>query len=138
MTFRRFHFQLLYNHKQYLPITTITGDIRAITQLSYLQMRHVMSATNALIWSETMKRLALFATVATIAFATPALAGNGGKQFVNANVNITTGKGGILGTVLGTVKGKNGLNVNANIVTGKGGILGTLLGGKGHSHHGGW
>ncbi len=85
-----------------------------------------------------MKRIALFATAALIAFSTPAFAGKSNKQSINANVNITTGKGGILGAVLGTVKGKNGLNVNANLTTGKGGILGAILGGKGNSHHGGW
>lgn len=87
-----------------------------------------------------MKRIAVFTTLTLM--AGPALAGGkGGKQGLNVNLNVATGKGGLVGTLLGTVRGKNGLNVNANVVTGKGGILGTLLGsrgGRGHDHHGGW
>ena len=79
-----------------------------------------------------MKRILLCTAAALMIVATPAAAGSkGGKtQSVNANVNIATGKGGILGAVLGTVKGHNGLNVNANLTTTKGGVLGTILGGR--------
>ncbi len=79
-----------------------------------------------------MKRILLCTAAAFLIAATPAAAGGKGShnQSINANVNVVTGKGGILGAVLGTVKGKNGLNVNANLTTGKGGILGTILGGR--------
>lgn len=79
-----------------------------------------------------MKRILLCSAAALMIAITPAAAGGkGGKsQSINANVNIATGKGGILGAVLGTLKGKNGLNVNANLTTTKGGVLGTILGGR--------
>lgn len=79
-----------------------------------------------------MKRILLCSAAALMIAIAPAAAkgGKGGTQGVNANVNITTGKGGLLGALLGTVKGHNGLNVNANVVTGKGGVLGTILGGR--------
>lgn len=79
-----------------------------------------------------MKRLLLCTAAALMIAISPATAGGkGGKsQGINANVNVVTGKGGILGAVLGTLKGKNGLNVNANVTTGKGGVLGTILGGR--------
>lgn len=79
-----------------------------------------------------MKRILLCTAAALMIAVTPAAAGGkGGKsQGINANVNVVTGKGGILGAVLGTLKGHNGLNVNANVTTGRGGILGTVLGGR--------
>lgn len=80
-----------------------------------------------------MKRILLCTAAALMIAITPAAAGGKGghkSQSINANVNLMTGKGGILGTVLGTLKGKNGLNLNANVTTGKGGILGTILGGR--------
>lgn len=83
-----------------------------------------------------MKRIllstALSAAVALIVAVSPAAAGGkGGKtQGINANVSVLTGKGGLLGAVLGTLRGHNGVNVNANLTTGKGGILGTILGGR--------
>jgi hypothetical protein len=80
-----------------------------------------------------MKRILLCTAAALMIAVTPAAAGGKGghkSQSVNANVNIATGKGGILGAVLGTLKGKNGLNVNANLTTTKGGVLGTILGGR--------
>lgn len=80
-----------------------------------------------------MKRILLCTAAALVLAVSPAAAGGkGGKghQGINANVSVITGKGGLLGTVLGTLKGHNGLNVNANVKTGRGGILGTILGGR--------
>lgn len=80
-----------------------------------------------------MKRIVLCTAAALVIVASPALAGgkgNSGIQSTNVNVSILTGKGGVLGAVLGTVKGQNGLNVNANVTSTKGGVLGTILGGK--------
>jgi hypothetical protein len=78
-----------------------------------------------------MKRILLCTAAALMIAVTPAAAGKGGKsQSLNANVNIATGKGGVVGALLGTLKGHNGINVNANVKTGKGGLLGTILGGR--------
>lgn len=82
-----------------------------------------------------MKRMMICTAAALLIAVAPAAAkgGKGGFQGVNANVNVVTGKGGLLGALVGTLKGghhKNGLNVNANVTTGKGGILGTILGGR--------
>lgn len=86
-----------------------------------------------------MKRLAIAAAAAFVLLASPAMAGHkGGKQSLNVNLNVATGKGGLVGTLLGTVRGRNGLNVNTNVTTTKRGVLGVLLGGgRGHGH-GGW
>lgn len=80
-----------------------------------------------------MKRILLCTTAALVLAVSPAAAGGKGgskTQSINANVNIATGKGGLLGTVVGTLKGQNSLNVNANVITGRGGVLGTILGGR--------
>jgi hypothetical protein len=79
-----------------------------------------------------MKRIFLAASIIAM-LATPALAG--GKQSVNVNVGVATGKGGLVGALLGTVRGQNGLITNVNATTTKGGILGLVLGGG--SGHGG-
>lgn len=80
-----------------------------------------------------MKRMFLAASVIAM-LATPAFAG--GKQSVNVNVGVATGKGGLVGALLGTVRGQNGLITNVNATTTKGGILGLVLGG-GNGGHGG-
>lgn len=82
-----------------------------------------------------MKKFALASALVLVAFAsTPADAGNRGgsrTQSTNINVNLDTGRGGLLGNVLGVVRGgRNTLNLNANVQTGRGGILGTILGGR--------
>ena len=77
-----------------------------------------------------MKRIVLLTAAAFLVAASPAVAKSGGKHSINANLNVATGKGGLLGALIGTLKGHNGLNVNANVTTGKGGVLGTILGGR--------
>lgn len=77
----------------------------------------------------------LSAAVALMVAVSPAAAGGkhgkGGKsQGINASVSVLTGKGGLLGTVLGTLRGHNGVGVNAKVTTGRGGILGAILGGR--------
>jgi len=86
-----------------------------------------------------MKRLFIAASVAAM-LVTPAFAGghgggSGKGQSLNINVGVATGKGGLVGALLGTVRGKNGLLTNVSATTGKGGILGLVLGGRGG--HGG-
>lgn len=81
-----------------------------------------------------MKRAIIAASVIAM-LASPAFAGSNKSNSLNLNVGVATGKGGILGALLGTVKGKNGLvtNVNATTTTTKGGILGLVFGnGGGH------
>lgn len=82
-----------------------------------------------------MKKIIILATAAMMAFATPALAGGKG---LSIGLGVATGKGGVLGTVLGGHKrgGHNGINAIVDVRTGKGGILGALLGSRGKSHHG--
>lgn len=82
-----------------------------------------------------MKRIVLCTAAALLMAVAPAAAGgkgghSGSMQSVNANVNLATGKGGLLGAVLGTLRGHNGVNLNANVTTSKGGLLGTILGGR--------
>jgi len=81
-----------------------------------------------------MKKLVLATALVLAALAaTPADAGNRGgrNQSTNINVNLDTGRGGLLGTVLGTLRGGHqSLNLNANVQTGRGGILGIILGGR--------
>lgn len=81
-----------------------------------------------------MKKLVLASALVLAALAaTPADASNRGgrNQSTNVNVNLDTGRGGLLGSVLGTLRGgRNTLNLNANVQTGRGGILGTILGGR--------
>jgi hypothetical protein len=79
-----------------------------------------------------MKRAIIAASVIAM-LASPAFAGGNKSQSLNLNIGVATGKGGILGALLGTVKGKNGLVTNVNATTTKGGILGLVLGnGGGH------
>jgi hypothetical protein len=83
-----------------------------------------------------MKRVFIAASVIAM-LASPALAGGHKSNSLNLNVAVATGKGGILGALLGTVKGKNGLVTNVNATTTRGGILGLVLGsGGGHGHCG--
>ena len=81
-----------------------------------------------------MKRVVIAASVIAM-LATPAFAGGHKSQSLNLNVAVATGKGGIVGALLGTMKGKNGLVTNVNATTTKGGILGLVLGRRGG--HGG-
>jgi hypothetical protein len=64
----------------------------------------------------------------------------GSSQGLAVNANVLTGKGGVVGALLGSRgRGKQGLAVNANVVTGKNGVLGLLLGGgRGSSRGHGW
>jgi hypothetical protein len=80
-----------------------------------------------------MKRMFIAASVIAM-LATPAFAGgHKSSNSLNLNVGVATGKGGLVGALLGTVKGKNGLVTNINATTTKGGILGLVLGsGGGH------
>lgn len=85
-----------------------------------------------------MKKLMIVAATLTLLSA-PALAGGrGGSNGLNVNANVSTGKGGLLGSLLGS-NGRGGgsiLNVNANVQTGKGGVLGLLTGGSSRGGHG--
>jgi hypothetical protein len=66
--------------------------------------------------------------------ATPALAH--GKGGLGAKIGVSTGKGGIVGALLGG-HGRQGLGIGVKVGTGRGGILGLLLGGGGGHAHGG-
>ena len=84
-----------------------------------------------------MKKLMIVAATLTLISA-PALAGGrGGSNGLNVNANVSTGKGGLIGTLLGS-NGRGGsvLNVNANVQTGKGGVLGLLTGGSSRGGYG--
>ncbi len=86
-----------------------------------------------------MKRTAIIAAIITalglVPMSAPAFAG--GKGGLNINANVSTGKNGVLGTLLGG--GKNTIKVDANVgkivkvdasvKTGKHGLLGGILGG---------
>ncbi len=84
-----------------------------------------------------MKRTVILAALALTLAAGPAFAG--GKGGLNVNANVSTGKNGVLGTLLGG--GKNTIKadvnvgklvkVDANVKTGKNGLLGGILGGAG-------
>jgi hypothetical protein len=79
-----------------------------------------------------MKRMFIAASVVAM-LATPAFAGGNKSNSLNLNVGVATGKGGLVGALLGTVKGKNGIVTNVNATTTKNGILGLVLGsGGGH------
>ena len=69
--------------------------------------------------------------------ATPVLAS--GKTGLGAAIGVSTGKGGVVGALLGG-RGVQGIGVGAKLVSGKGGVLGLLLGsgngGQGHGGHG--
>jgi hypothetical protein len=98
-----------------------------------------------------MKKM-IIATVALVAFAAPAFAGGhggyghdsrGNNQALGVKVGVNTGKGGLIGSLLGTNSrhGSTGLGVKLGVNTGKGGVLGSLLGGGRGSSHGyghGW
>ncbi len=93
-----------------------------------------------------MKCLAIVAVTAAALMATPAFASGKNGLAVGLGLGVSTGKGGLAGSLLGGSKGKsNGIGVatNVQVQTGKGGVLGTLLGnssskhGRG-GHHGGW
>lgn len=86
-----------------------------------------------------MKRTAIIAALglALGVMLTSAPAFAGGKGGLNINANVSTGKNGVLGTLLGG--GKNTISadlkvgkivkVNADVKTGKHGLLGGILGG---------
>lgn len=87
-----------------------------------------------------MKRTAIIAAVGLALAFTSAPAFAGGKGGLNIGANVSTGKNGVLGTLLGG--GKNTISadanvgkivkVNADVKTGKNGLLGGILGGGGH------
>ena len=83
-----------------------------------------------------MKHLMMVAAIAA-ALCTPALAG-GSKNALNVGAVVNTGKGGLLGTVLGSNSGHGSTGVAAavNVSTGKGGVLGLLTGSQSNSGHG--
>ena len=88
----------------------------------------------------------IIATVALAVFAAPAFAGGrgnghdsrGNDQALGVKVGVNTGKGGLIGSLLGTDSrhGSTGLGVKVGVNTGKGGVLGSLLGGGRGSSHG--
>ena len=87
-----------------------------------------------------MIRTAIAAAIGIFLFAAPASAGifGGGKNFASVNLGVSTGKGGLVGSLLGGKSGgKNALKVNAKVKTGKAGILGLIAGGGGHGGRGG-
>lgn len=83
-----------------------------------------------------MKTMTLIAAMAAALACTPALAG--GKNALKVGAAVSTGKGGLVGTLLGSHKGhgKNTLAANVKIATGKNGVLGLVLGSGKNSHHG--
>jgi len=90
-----------------------------------------------------MKRIALYAVLGLLLTSAPAFAGKGGLS-IGAGLGISTGKGGLVGSLLG---GKTNAAAAVNVstgkggllggVTGKGGILGALIGGIGGGGKGG-
>lgn len=91
-----------------------------------------------------MKALIIAATGIALltapAFAGGSSHGNSSSTGLAINASVLTGKGGVLGTVLGSNgRGSNGLGVNATVATGNGGVLGSLLGTGNSGHRGyGW
>jgi hypothetical protein len=77
-----------------------------------------------------MKKLVIVAAFAAI--CSPAFAGgnSSSKQALNIGAVVNTGKGGLLGAVLGSNSnhGTTGVAAGVNVSTGKGGVLGTVLG----------
>jgi hypothetical protein len=79
----------------------------------------------------------LMASVVGLSLIAAAPAFAGGKNALNVNLGVATGKGGLVGTLLGTPsKGPNGLVITTAVATSKNGVLGLLLGG-GKGGHGG-
>jgi hypothetical protein len=92
-----------------------------------------------------MKKQLIIATLALAALAAPAEAGwrgHSNRGGLDVNVGVDTGRGGLIGTLLGGRgwgHGSNGLDLKVDVNTGKGGLLGNLLGGgRGYSHGHGW
>jgi hypothetical protein len=92
-----------------------------------------------------MKHLVMIAAVGAALVCTPAFAG--GRNALNIGAVLAAGKGGLVGTLLGSNgrgHGSTGIATNISVTTGKSGVLGLLLGnsrghgGYGGSHHGGW
>ena len=85
-----------------------------------------------------MKRIVMIAAVSA-ALCTSAFAG-GSKNALNVGAVVNTGKGGLVGSLLGSNSGhghgKTGIAANVNVSTGKGGVLGLLTGSKSNGHHG--
>jgi hypothetical protein len=102
-----------------------------------------------------MKKM-IIATVALAVLTAPAFAGGrgggyghsghngrGNDQALGVKVGVNTGKGGLIGSLLGNNSrhGSTGLGVKVGLKTGRGGVLGALLGGGRGSSHGyghGW
>lgn len=94
-----------------------------------------------------MKRIAIFAVLGLLLTGAPALAGGKNGLSIGAGIGVSTGKGGLVGSLLGgktnavaaveASAGKGGLlgGLKAggvlNASTGKGGLLGALIGGHG-------
>lgn len=85
-----------------------------------------------------MKQLALIA-IACAVLCTPAFAGGSSENTLNIGAVAATGKSGLLGTLLGTNSnhGATDIGANLNVSTGAGGVVGLLLGSLG-SNHGSW
>jgi hypothetical protein len=94
-----------------------------------------------------MKRL-LMAAIGLSLLTAPAFAGHRGSSHgstgstgLAVNAGVLTGKGGLVGTLLGSNGrrgGSQGILVNANVTTGRNGVLGVLLGGgRSSGHHSG-
>ena len=94
-----------------------------------------------------MKKV-IIAALAVTALTAPAFAGgrggpshSGDRGSLGVDVGIGTGKGGLIGSLLGGDRGhgSTGLGVNVGVNTGKGGVVGLLLGGGRDSSRGhGW
>ncbi len=84
-----------------------------------------------------MKKIAMIAAV-TAALCSTAFAGgnNNSKNALNVGVGVSTGKGGLVGSLLGSNSGhgKTGIAAAVKVDTGKGGVLGLLTGSK-SGHH---
>jgi hypothetical protein len=75
-----------------------------------------------------MKRIVMIVAVSA-ALCSSAFAG-GSKNALSLGAVVNTGKGGLVGTLLGSNSGhgSTGVAAGVNVNTGKGGILGTVLG----------
>lgn len=76
-----------------------------------------------------MKKIIASTVIALSVLSTPALAG--GRNGLRVDVDVATGRGGLIGSLLGGGRA-GGLDIDVDVRTGRGGLLGALLGGSGH------
>jgi hypothetical protein len=72
------------------------------------------------------------AAIAAVLACSPALAGgSSSKNVINVGATVSTGKGGLVGTLLGTDShsAPTVIKADVKVATGKTGLLGALLGG---------